>query len=500
MMKTKNTVRFLYNHSVVSLENTDPNLTVLQYLRETLDKPGTKEGCASGDCGACTVVVAELEKSSKSENKMQLQYYSINACITFIGHLHGKQLITVEDLKEEDKLHYAQQTLVDNHGTQCGFCTPGFVMSSFALHKHNKTPTRAQVLEALAGNLCRCTGYRTIIEAVISSSVGVDEDSFAKNYQATVATLQALQEFPAPILTGNTHHYVAPKNIDELAYELKNEPNSILVAGGTDLALSVTQHLEAIDNLVYLGAVKELTQIDESEEAIIIGSALPYSKFIDTLHQYYQDLGSMIERIGSKQIRNSGTLGGNIGNASPIGDMPPALIALGATMTLHCDGVERTILVEDFFVDYKKTVLQQAEFIKSIQIPKPKKNQILKLYKISKRIDDDISSVLAAFFIETTPSVVQANTEKMITKVRFAFGGMAATPKRAFNTESVLLGKNLTKKSVAAAKKALEKDFQPMSDVRASDRYRMKVAQNLIEKCFIELQNNIIETRVVNYA
>ncbi|AAZ28546.1 xanthine dehydrogenase small subunit [Colwellia psychrerythraea] len=491
-----NTIKFLLNNELVKIENLDPNTTVLQYLREERFKSGTKEGCASGDCGACTVVLAELDPKKTG----QLIYKSINSCITFVGNLHGKQLITVEDLKEGAQLHHAQQTIVDNHGSQCGFCTPGFVMSSFALHKQNNTPNRAEVLEALAGNLCRCTGYRSIIEAAITSSESAAEDSFAKHYQATVTALTALKKLSAPALTGNSHNYIAPKNIDELATELTNEPKSTLVAGGTDLALSVTQNLATIDKLVYVGNVAELTTIEETETEIIIGSALPYSEFIDTLHHYYPDLGEMIERIGSKQVRNTGTLGGNVGNASPIGDMPPALIALGATMTLHVQGQERTILVEDYFVDYKKTVLKPSEFIKSIQIPKPTAGQTLKLYKISKRIDDDISAVLAAFFIEQE---VDGNGQK-ITNVRLAFGGMAAIPKRAPATEAILLGNSLTKALVAQAKEALTTDFQPMSDVRASDKYRMTVAQNLIEKCYLELQSanarEVIETRVVNYA
>ncbi len=500
---TISTVRFLLNNDVVTIENIDPNLTVLQYLREIQFKSGTKEGCASGDCGACTVVLAELDADAE-----QLNYKSINSCITFVGNLHGKQLITVEDLKDGAKLHHAQQTIVDNHGTQCGFCTPGFVMSSFALHKHNQTPSRPEVLEALAGNLCRCTGYRSIIEAAITSSKTCEDDSFAKHYQQTVATLTEFQQLPTPILVGNQHNYIAPKNIDELAYELVNEPNSTLVAGGTDLALSVTQNLATIDKLVYIGNVEELTTIEETDTEIVIGSALPYSKFIDTLHHYYPDLGDMIERIGSKQVRNTGTLGGNIGNASPIGDMPPALIALGASITLHVNGSERTILVEDYFVDYKKTVLQPSEFIKSIQIPKPLAGQTLKLYKISKRIDDDISAVLAAFFIEREVNQNVADKDQKITNVRLAFGGMAAIPKRAPAAEAVLLGdgqgNSLSKELVTKAKEALATDFKPMSDVRASDKYRMTVAQNLIEKCYLELQSanskKVIETRVVNYA
>jgi xanthine dehydrogenase small subunit len=493
-----NTIKFLMNNELVEIENLDPNTTVLQYLREEQFKSGTKEGCASGDCGACTVVLAELSSELDRDKNAQLNYKSVNACITFIGNLHGKQLITVEDLKDGAKLHHAQQTIVDNHGTQCGFCTPGFVMSSFALHKHNQTPNRDEVLEALAGNLCRCTGYRSIIEAAITSSEHTEDDSFAQHYQQTIVTLTELQKLPTPTLTGNSNAYIAPQNIDELATELVREPKATLVAGGTDLALSVTQNLAVVKNLVYVGNVAELTTIEETDTDIVIGSALPYSDFIDTLHHYYPDLGDMIERIGAKQVRNTGTLGGNVGNASPIGDMPPALIALGATMTLHLNGAERTILVEDYFVDYKKTVLQASEFIKSIAIPKPVAGQTLKLYKISKRLDDDISAVLAAFFIEQTPT---ENGQK-ITNVRLAFGGMAAIPKRGRAAEAALLGdgqgKDFTKESVAQAKAALTADFQPMTDVRASDKYRMTVAQNLIEKCYVELQSRTIETRVVN--
>jgi xanthine dehydrogenase small subunit len=491
----ENTIKFLLNNELVTIKNLDPNTTVLQYLREEQFKSGTKEGCASGDCGACTLVLAELD----AEKPGQLIYKSINSCITFVGNLHGKQLITVEDLKDGAKLHHAQQTIVDNHGSQCGFCTPGFVMSSFALHKQNNKPNRAEVLEALAGNLCRCTGYRSIIEAVMTSSEGNQDDSFTRHYQQTLITLTELEKLPTPTLNGNGNTFIAPQNIDELAIELIREPKSTLVAGGTDLALSVTQNLAVVKKLVYIGNVAELTTIEETESAIVIGSALPYSDFIDTLHHYYPDLGDMIERIGAKQVRNTGTLGGNVGNASPIGDMPPALIALGATMTLHLNGTERTIFVEDYFLDYKKTVLQTSEFIKSITIPKPIAGQTLKLYKISKRLDDDISAVLAAFFIEQVPT---ENGQK-ITNVRLAFGGMAGIPKRGLAAEAALLGQHLTKESVAQAKAALATDFQPMTDVRASSKYRMTVAQNLIEKCYLELQSThtreVIETRVVNY-
>lgn len=484
---TTSTVRFLLNNDVVTVENIDPNLTVLQYLREEQFKSGTKEGCSSGDCGACTVVVAELAKDSKA-----LDYKSINACISFVGSLHGKQLITVEHLKQGAKLHHVQQSMVDNHGSQCGFCTPGFVMSSFALHKQNSKPNRAQVLEALAGNLCRCTGYRSIIDAAIASSEHTEADSFAEHYQQTVQQLNEFKTLPSAMLSNARHQYFAPKTVVELADKLLQNPDATLVAGATDLALTVTQNLATIEDLVYLGDVAELKTISDNAEEFIIGSAVPYSDFTPMLHQEYHDLGEMIERIGSRQIRNNGTLGGNIGNASPIGDMPPALIALGAEITLQRGDQERKIALEDFFVDYKKTVLASSEFIKNVYIPKSSANKVLKVYKISKRIDDDISAVLAAFNIELKDNI--------ITSVRIAFGGMAGIPMRANQCEAALLNKTFDGESVTAAQAALALDFTPMSDVRASDKYRMKVAQNLIQKCYLELQSKQIETRVVNYA
>jgi xanthine dehydrogenase small subunit len=381
---------------------------------------------------------------------------------------------------------------VDNHGSQCGFCTPGFVMSSFALHKENNSPNRAEVMEALAGNLCRCTGYRSIIDAAMDSSEHAEADSFALHYQQTVKQLTQFKELPAATLSNHNHRYFAPKSITELAQKLIELPSATLVAGGTDLALTVTQNLTTINNLVYLGDVKELCTLRNNDDHFVIGSALPYSEFTGVLGDEYRDLGEMIERIGSRQVRNSGTLGGNIGNASPIGDMPPALIALGAKLSLQRGEVEREIALEDYFVAYKQTVLGDSEFIKNISIPKAKAGQLLKVSKVSKRIDDDISAVLAAFFIELKDNVV--------INVRIAFGGMAGIPMRAKYCEAMLLNNNFNKENITAAQLALTQDFKPMSDVRASDKYRMKVAQNLLLKCYLELQNRSIETRVVNYA
>ena len=481
-------IQFLLNNEAVILDNVDPNMTVLQYLREVRLSSGTKEGCASGDCGACTVVLAELSANNANE----LTYKSINSCITFVGSLHGKQIISVEHLKQDKNLHHVQQAIVDNHASQCGFCTPGFVMSTFALHKTNDSPTREEAIKALAGNLCRCTGYRSIIDAAMTPSSQMLDDSFAKNYSQTINQLTKIQKAENVELLGSKKQYFAPKNVSELSRKILKKPQATLVAGGTDLALSVTQNLVSIEELVYLGDVFELNQIDEDENEMIIGSAVPYTQFSPVLEKEYPELGEMIERIGSKQIRNTGTLGGNIGNASPIGDMPPALIALGAEMTLQCGEQQRKVLVEDYFVGYKKTILAESEFIREIFIPKSKETQLLKLYKISKRFDDDISAVLAAIFIEIDSGKVKT--------IRIAFGGMAEIPKRAKNCELALLSKTFNQENITLAQQALSKDFKPMTDVRASEEYRMKVAQNLIQKCYLELTQKNIETRVINYA
>jgi len=473
-----NQIQFLLNHHSISLDNVDPNLTVLQYLRDHLALTGTKEGCASGDCGACTVVVAKLSDTQPSE----LIYQSINACITFIGTLHGKQLITVEHLKQGSNLHPVQQSMVDNDGSQCGFCTPGIVMSSFALNKNNPSPNRKQVVEALAGNLCRCTGYRSIIDSALQSVK--QSDSFAEQSSETIRRLLELQQLPVPSKTNTRKNnskqsYNAPKNCHELSKILLKKPNSSLVAGGTDLALSVTQSLETIEHLVYLGDVAELNLISETKDYFTVGAAVSYSRFYSAVAKDYPELSQMIERIGSTQIRNSGTIGGNIANASPIGDMPPVLIALNAKLILRQGEKYRTIDIEDYFTGYKKTQLQPSEFIKEISIPKIQSKQTLKVYKVSKRFDDDISAVLAGFFIEID--------NQKIRNIRIAFGGMAATPARANKCESALLGKTINQKTFQSAINALIEDFKPMSDVRASSEYRMKVAQNIIQKFYIEL-------------
>lgn len=479
-----NHIQFLLNDRLVTLNDIDPNTNVLGYLRNHASKSGTKEGCASGDCGACTVVVAEYIGG-------ELTYKSLNACITLLPSLHGKQLITAEDLQDGDKLHPVQQAMVDFHGSQCGFCTPGFIMSLFALHKNFPDPSKHQTLEALAGNLCRCTGYRAIMDAA-EAAKNHGPDQFDRNKAQTIATLSEIQSLAMTKLSSDDQEAYSPTSLGELSQLMLDNPKARLLAGGTDIVLEITQMMKQLGTIVYVGNVPELQQFDEDSDKFTLGAALPYTQFTPNIAAHYPEFGDMIERIGSLQVRNQGTLGGNVGNASPIGDTPPVLIALDARLNLRKGDDVRNIATEDYFVDYKVTSQQESEFIQSIEIPKPSANQHLKVYKISKRFDDDISAVLAAFNF-----TIENDT---VTAARIAFGGMAGVPARAKACEAALIGKPWTQATVESAMSALAGDYTPMSDVRATKEYRMTVAQNLLQKAFIEMTQPQVNTGVVQYA
>lgn len=483
-------IQFLVNQELRNEHALDPNMTVLQYLREHLGKPGTKEGCASGDCGACTVVVGELTPDDLGQPT--LRYRSLNSCLTFVSSLHGKQLISVEGLKHQGELHSVQKAMADCHGSQCGFCTPGFVMSLFALQKNSSGHDLHQAQEALAGNLCRCTGYRPILDAAEQSCARPCQDQFDAQQAQTIARLQAIAPQQTGELNSGDKRCLVPLTVADLADLYSSHPEARLLAGGTDLALEVTQFHKTLPVMIYVGHVAELKRIDKTSSHLEIGAATPLTDCYGALNEEYPDFGALLHRFASLQIRNQGTLGGNIGNASPIGDSPPLLIALNAQIVLRQGDRQRTLALEDYFIDYRITARQDSEFIEKILVPRASNDWTFRAYKVSKRLDDDISAVCAAFNLNIENGVVGG--------VRIAFGGMAAIPKRARACEAALLGKPWNQASIERACQALAEDFSPLTDFRASKEYRLLTAQNLLRKYFIEQQSPYIETRVTAYV
>ncbi|MBV1788117.1 xanthine dehydrogenase small subunit [Marinobacterium sp. D7] len=480
-------IRFLFNEQEFTLDECSPELTILEYLRTVLVRRGTKEGCASGDCGACTVVVAEPDGE-------RLRYSTLNSCITFVGTLHGKLLLTVEHLQSSGQLHPVQQAMVDLHGSQCGFCTPGFIMSMFALYKSIDSPSRSDIERALAGNLCRCTGYRPIIDAALSLAGRGGQDGFSSHEALIGARLRKIREdHPSGSLQLGDHRFFVPASSDELAAQLQAYPGAQMVAGGTDLALSVTQQLEQPKVLIYTGAVAELNAISETEGSLLVGGAVSYTRLEPFLQKHYPEFGHLLDRLGSLQIRNQGTLAGNVANASPIGDTPPVLLALGAKLHLRSGNRCQVIGIDDFFTGYRQTALPENGFIEQIEIPL-QPEQLLKVFKVSKRLDDDISAVCAAFSLRLEQGIV--------TEARLGFGGMAATPARALNAEKALIGQPFTERGIEAAQQALGQDFSPIDDVRATAEYRLLVARNLLLRAVLEQDQRYASQplEVVQYA
>jgi len=480
-------IQFLLNREMRSESALDPNTTVLEYLREYRGKTGTKEGCASGDCGACTVVVGELDGE-------RIRYRTLNSCLTFVSALHGKQLITVEDLKDRGQLHSVQQAMVDCHGSQCGFCTPGFVMSLFALQKNaavNQYDPH-QTHEALAGNLCRCTGYRPILAAAEQACGDHQPDQFDARAAETIARLKAIAPRETAELNSGDKRCLSPLTVADLAELYSANPEARLLAGGTDLALEVTQFHRALPVMIHVGQIAEMKKVEITDSRIEIGAATPLTDCYAALASEYPDFGELLQRFASLQIRNQGTLGGNIGNASPIGDSPPLLIALGAQLLLRKGTASRTLALQDYFIDYKVTAREPGEFIEKIIVLRAQPGRIFRAYKVSKRLDDDISAVCAAFDLKIDQGVVS--------DARIAFGGMAAIPKRAAACEATLDGAPWNQQTVERACEALAEDFTPLTDFRASREYRLLVAQNLLRKCFLEQQAAKTETRVTAYV
>ena len=469
---SSNKIKFVWENKICSVSNPDPNETILNYVRLKLKKTGTKEGCAEGGCGACTIVLGELKNNT-------IIYKAINSCISFLPSLEGKQLILVEDLVSKNgTLHPVQDALIKYHGSQCGFCTPGFVMSLFAMYKNFSSYGNENIKDSISGNLCRCTGYRPIIDAAKSLNKVSRSDEFYKNNKKTLHLLKKIGIENLSLKNGNKK-YFSPKSINELKKIIQNNSNSIFLSGATDLSLIVTKERKEINNIISLNSIKELKFIKERNSNIEVGAATSLIEFELFIKKYYPDFNSILKRYGSVQIRNLATMAGNIATASPIGDTLPLLLSLDAKLVLQKKSNKTVLPLKNFFISYRKTRLKKGQFIHSIIIPIFKKN-IFKAYKISKRIDDDISSVCASFNLEII--------NKKIKNVKIAYGGMAPIPKRATNCEKILINSIFSEEIFKKAEKKLEKDFAPIDDMRASKGYRMEVAKNLLTKCFIEIK------------
>jgi xanthine dehydrogenase small subunit len=475
-------VRFLLGNETRELAEVDPTLTVLDWLRLDERKTGTKEGCAEGDCGACTVVVGRLDGDV-------VRYEAVNACIRFVATLDGCQVLTVEHLRQQDgALHPVQQAMVDCHGSQCGFCTPGFVMSMFAVYQgREEAPSESQVDDALAGNLCRCTGYTPIVAAAgrMFELEGLAVDRFA----GVAERLAALRDGETLRVGAEGRWFLAPATVEAFAELLAEYPDARIVSGATDVGLWVTKFQRVLDVVVYTGRIQGFRDVRDTGDALEISAGATYTDIMGPVGALYPDFGELIRRIGAVQVRNVGTIGGNIANGSPIGDTPPALIAAGATLVLRSAEGRRSMPIEDFFIDYGKQDRRAGEFVESVILPKPAPGTRFRAYKITKRFDQDISAVCACFSVRIDGG--------MVAEARIAFGGMAATPKRALHAEKALVGQSWDETTVRRAMVALSQDFTPLTDWRASAAYRITVAANLLLKLYVETTDPDADTRLV---
>jgi xanthine dehydrogenase small subunit len=479
----RDALRFRFRGGDVVLRQFSPRATVLDWLREEMGAKGTKEGCAEGDCGACTVVLARLKAG-------RIAYEPFNACILLLGQIDGAELITIEDLAAGGELHPLQQAMVDAHASQCGFCTPGIVMSLFAAYHSDGPPTYAGLCDQLAGNLCRCTGYRPIIAAAMETCNGAPADRFAVTSQERAAALAALDDHRDVFAGDDATFFAAPASLDSLAALYARFPDATLVGGATDVGLWITKQLRDLQRVIWLGRVAGLDAVGESADgALSLGATSTLGDAAPLLGAIHPDLSEMLRRFGSKQVRASGTVGGNIANGSPIGDLAPALIALGGRVVLRKGARTRVMPLEDFFIAYGKQDREPGEFVLAVEAPPLAPHQRYRAFKVSKRFDEDISAVMLAVRVDLEG--------RRIVGARVACGGMAETPKRAKQTEQALAGANLDQPaSREAARAALSKDFTPLTDMRATAAYRITVAANLLEKALMEISGAGAPTRI----
>ena len=469
-------IRFYYQGAVREVSDAAPTQTILQHLREDLHCTGTKEGCAEGDCGACTVVIGSLV-----DGKLDMK--AVNSCIQLTPTLDGKALFSVEDLQQADgQLHPVQQAMVECHGSQCGFCTPGFMMSLWGMYlkQDGKRPSRCQVDDALSGTLCRCTGYRPINDAAMRMG---ELPPVAFDGAAVAAQLAPLQRAAGATYSARGQTFHAPRTLDELVALRAAHPSATLLAGSTDVGLWVTKQMRELGDIIYLGHVAALKTITASGGMLEIGAGVTLEDAYAALCRHYpEQLSEMRQRFASLPIRNAGTLGGNVANGSPIGDSMPWLIALGSQVVLRSARGERVLALEELYLAYQKKDMQPDEFVQLLRVPLPRDDVRFRTYKLAKRFDQDISAVCAAFAFRFDGDTIR--------EARIAFGGMAATPKRATATEALLTGKAWSEANLASAMAMMAQDYAPLSDMRASGEYRMKAAQNLLRRFWFETRQD----------
>ena len=473
-------VRFILNGDPVEENAVSPSMTVLDYLRERRGLTGTKEGCAEGDCGACTIVTASARDGG-------LDYEAANACLMLVPQLQGKEIVTVEGLAEKDGTpHAVQQALVEAHGSQCGFCTPGIVMALFAFHHAGDPVETEKIHDALAGNLCRCTGYRPIVDAALTLDQS-PSDQFVREAKKRIASIGGLVNSDSYDFDHEYFH--APQSLNELLRLRATYPDAYLLGGGTDLGILASKDRKRLGRVIWTALVPELARIERTETQITLGAAVTYTATLPLFDELYPSFAQLIRRIGSPQIRNLGTLGGNVCNASPIGDMPPCFLVLEAKFIVRSQRGSREIPADEFFMDYRKTALAEDEILEAIRIPVPQPDTIYKAHKVSKRFDQDISAVIGAFALTIRDGRVE--------KARVAFGGMAATPARAYSSETFLEGEPWDISLAIAGGAMIDTDFSPITDFRANADYRSRVAAYLFRRVYHESTDPTVITNVM---
>jgi xanthine dehydrogenase small subunit len=467
-------IRFVHRGRITEVSGADTTRTLLDWLREDARCSGTKEGCAEGDCGACTVLVG-------TRSAHGVTWRNVNACIQLLPMLDGKALLTVEDLKQGGALHPAQQALVECHGSQCGFCTPGFVMSMVQVYERERacrsTPSRQQLADDLAGNLCRCTGYRPILDA----GQRMFELPPAALPDAEVARLLDTLAADPPLAYTDARgaRCLVPRSVEALAALRGALPDARLLAGCTDIGLWINKQHQALPLLIATTAVAELQRIEtHADGTLSIGAGVTLEAAWAALAQRHPELTEMWLRFASPPVRHAGTLGGNVANGSPIGDGAPVLMALDATLLLQRGTAQRRVRLDAFYLDYMKNALAPGEFVRAIEVPAPTFTH-LRAYKLSKRFDSDISGLAAAI-------ALTLDADNAVRDVRIACGGMAAVVKRAAQAEAVLRGRPWSEASAEAAAAALARDYTPITDLRAGASYRQRAAANLLRRFWLE--------------